>query len=771
MTSTLHLEKSDTQPSLTITGTTLQEGDSGIHTATVTVSLSEPTTTTTTVHYQTQDFRTCLMGRDYQPTNGIVTFAPGETAKNFTVYVIGDKIVERDESFKVVLSDAQGASIANPLGTVTIQSDDLPLATIHDVLGIEGQTVSVPVTLDRLSTFPVAVKFTLLPDSAVALTSKIDAYGVFSYSGDYHIPISYVVTFQPNQSTKLVPIALFDDTTSERIESFKIRLTEATNARLATDTEASITIQDNETTDIFPHITTQNITALEGQTAIVPITLDEETQQTVTLRYHTEDGSARTNFIGSDGLLHSDYTSQSNLITFKPGETLKTVSIPLVEDTEIDPNETFNFILETPTNGILGSNYAARVNILDNDLPQPVQPPQLHQLLSMNIDSSNGQSDESDLSGTGQYAVFSSQASNLIAIDNNRRSDIFLADRNTDTLTRLSQTSTGLEGNGNSVSPAISDNGRYVVFASDANNFINLDINRDRDIFVADNQTHTLTCVSQTLAGILGNSDSDDPDISGDGHYAVFTSKASNLVLGDTNGVSDIFRKDLLTGEIVRVSVGSGGLQGHGASSESCISSDGRYVAFRSASDNWVANDLNVKDDVFLKDMVSGDLIRISQMLDGSDGDGWSGQPTLSANGETIAFLSAASNLIPMDANSGSDIFVWKKGSDHLILATTTVDGQQSDDTESSRAALSGDGRYIVVPVNDGEQLYLKDIIDNWAVRLTMNANEDKADGISEHPSISADGHSIAWTTEAENLTWDIPNYYKDIVFIGNNLL
>src|SRR5439155_409199 len=153
-----------------------------------------------------------------------------------------------------------------------------------------------------------------------------------------------------------------------------------------------------------------------------------------------------------------------------------------------------------------------------------------------------------------------------------------------------------------SSNPSLSADGRYVAFASDASNLVTGDTGGRGDIFVRDLQTGVTTRASLDSGGAQGNASSDLPALSADGRYVAFASDASNLVSGDTNNVGDIFVRDLQTGVTTRVSLDSSGTQANGSSSGPAISADGRYVAFTSLANNLVSGDTNNTWDIFVRD-------------------------------------------------------------------------------------------------------------------------------------------------------------------------
>jgi VCBS repeat-containing protein len=197
----------------------------------------------------------------------------------------------------------------------------------------------------------------------------------------------------------------------------------------------------------------------------------------------------------------------------------------------------------------------------------------------------------------------------------------------------------------------LSSNGRYVVYASFSDNIVDGDANKSADVFVRDTLTGTTTLVSQNTASEQGNADSLSASISVDGRYVVFQSDANNLVAGDTNNAADIFVRDLQTGTTTLVSAGIGGAPADGDSLNPSISADGRYVTFQSFADNLTSGDQNGKEDVFVRDLQTGSTTLVSTGDDGvANGDSF--RPTISANGQTIAFESNATNLTP-DGSTG----------------------------------------------------------------------------------------------------------------------
>ncbi len=303
---------------------------------------------------------------------------------------------------------------------------------------------------------------------------------------------------------------------------------------------------------------------------------------------------------------------------------------------------------------------------------------QIGQTTRVSVDS-NGQeaadaSGQAAISADGRYVAFLSWASNLVISDTNHNSDIFVHDRQTGQTTRVSVASDGQEGNARSYHPAISADGRYVAFVSHADNLVASDINNQDDIFLHDRETRQTTRVSIAWNGAQANSWSDNPAISADGRYVAFDSRASNLVISDTNGAYlDVFVYDRYTGQITIVSVNSSGEQGNSDSGWPAISADGRYVAFVSYADNLVGGDTNGTWDVFLHDRQTGQTTRVSVTSGGGQGDGPSEYPAISPDGRYVAFESDATQLVASDTNGARDVFLHDRGSSEVDLWIESV--------------------------------------------------------------------------------------------------
>lgn len=241
--------------------------------------------------------------------------------------------------------------------------------------------------------------------------------------------------------------------------------------------------------------------------------------------------------------------------------------------------------------------------------------------------------------------------------------------------------------------PSISDDGRFVAFAS-LSALLPEDTNSTTDIYLYDRGHRQLRRVSVAQDGTQANSTSLNPHLSGNGRFVVFESWATNLVPGDTNTGYDIFRCDLVTGEVVRVNVSSAGAQANATSERAKISDDGNLVTFVSSAFNLVTSDANGVADVFVRNISAGTTVRASVNVSGGDADLASQQPMISGDGGFVAFVSRSTNLVPGDNNGSNDVFLRDLSAGTTTRASVSTNGGESNGS-SSNPSLSRDGRVI----------------------------------------------------------------------------
>ncbi len=323
-------------------------------------------------------------------------------------------------------------------------------------------------------------------------------------------------------------------------------------------------------------------------------------------------------------------------------------------------------------------------------------------------------------------------------------------------------------------SASISSDGRYVAFESDSATLVGDDTNGHYDVFVRDLVSGTTVRVSVSGDEVQGNGWSGSPAISGDGRYVAFRSLASNLVSDDTNGISDVFVRDLVEGTTVRASVSSDEVQGDGASLFCSISANGRFVAFESAATNLVEDDSNGKKDTFVRDLVDGATERVSVSSDEAEGDNTSGYSTsLSADGRYVAFMSYATNLVDGDTNGLTDAFVRDRVGGTTTRVSVATDGTQTSVHWGAEAVdISDDGRYVafysyasqLVPndTNGSYDVFVHDTVTGTTTRVDITSAGAQTGG-ARYPSISGDGRYVAFATEASNVVPNDTNFRSDI--------
>ena len=299
------------------------------------------------------------------------------------------------------------------------------------------------------------------------------------------------------------------------------------------------------------------------------------------------------------------------------------------------------------------------------------------------------------LSANGRFVAFGSYATNLVAGDTNTVIDVFVHDRNTATTERVSVATAGTQANDESVSPAISSDGRFVAFRSDATNLVLNDTNNKSDIFVHDRQTGSTVRVSVASDGTQANGDSISPAISSDGRFVAFASEASNLVGGDTNNKADIFLRDRQkdTTELI-----VGPAEFNTASGiiivAPAISPDGGFLGFRSNADDLVPGDTNNSFDTFLIDSDTFIAKRLSVSSSEVEGNSDSSRPAISSNNRYVVFSSIATNLVSKDTNGSEDVFVRDRDAGKTRRVSIAFDGSEGDD-DSFSAVISGNGRFV----------------------------------------------------------------------------
>ena len=256
-------------------------------------------------------------------------------------------------------------------------------------------------------------------------------------------------------------------------------------------------------------------------------------------------------------------------------------------------------------------------------------------------------------------------------------------------------------GNGDSVAPRISNDGRFIVFSSSASDLATNGVGQFKlNVFLHDRASNVTTMVSVNYADAGGgNGNSSAGQVSSNGQFVAFQSEASDLLPGDTNGVSDIFVRDLQAGTNTLVSVAADGGWASGASTEPVMTPDGRWVAFVSAATNLVSGETNGTAGLFVRDVVNGTTKRVC--LGGAGASVDVATPVLTPDGRYVAFFSTATNLVPgVPTATKGEVYLAEVASNTITWASTNAalaayDVLLLNNTPSSHPALSDDGRYV----------------------------------------------------------------------------
>jgi uncharacterized protein (DUF2141 family) len=336
-------------PSISIANAQTLEGNSGTTNLAFTVTLSSASASTVTVSYATAN-GTATAGSDYTATSGVVTFNPGVTSATILVPILGDTLVEPDETFLVNLSNPVNATLGNAQATGTILNDDvtLPSISIANAQTLEGNSgttnLAFTVTLSTASTANVSVNFATANGTATA--------------GSDYTATSGTMFFGPGATSATILVPILGDTLVEPDETFLVNLSNPVNATLG-NAQATGTILNDDVT--FPSISIANAQTLEGNSGTTnlafTVTLSNASASTVTVGYTTANGTATAG---------SDYTATSGVVTFNPGATSATILVPILGDTLVEPDETFLVNLSNPVNATLG-NAQATGTILNDD--------------------------------------------------------------------------------------------------------------------------------------------------------------------------------------------------------------------------------------------------------------------------------------------------------------------------------------------------------------------------------------------------------------------
>lgn len=343
------IRNDDAMPFLVIEDVTESEGDSGGNAFPFRVALSAPSALPVTVDFETEDVTT---SGDFTAASGTLTFAPGDIEEFVDVAVAGDTTLEPDETFRVNLGNASGATISdsNALGTI-LNDDPQPEISIADVALAEGDagttSFTFDVTLSNPSSTPITVEFATADDSALA-------------PGDY-LPASGTLTFDPGEVLQPVTVNVVGDLTLEPDETFFVDLSNSIGATLE-DGQGVGTIQNDEG---VPTIGITDVSMAEGDAGTTSfafeVTLSGPSATPITVDFATAQGTAEE---------VADYTGESGTLTFAPGDTTETITVDVLGELLFEDDETFTVVLSDPDGAAIADG--SGLGTIANDDEPPV---------------------------------------------------------------------------------------------------------------------------------------------------------------------------------------------------------------------------------------------------------------------------------------------------------------------------------------------------------------------------------------------------------------
>ncbi len=292
-------------------------------------------------------------------------------------------------------------------------------------------------------------------------------------------------------------------------------------------------------------------------------------------------------------------------------------------------------------------------------------------------------------------------------------------------------------------SPKLSGDGRYVAFSSKATNLVAGDANGLRDIFRRDTQTGETVLVSRAdgASGALGDADAGDDEglaISSDGRFVAFYSAADNLVVGDDDGFSDAYVRDIAGGRTYLASRTDADVAAVGGNSgyHVDISGDGRYVVFSSEATNMPGTGSGMQ--IFRRDLVAGTTTLVSSTPGGAAGNGGSNGPRISDDGSRVAFATAASNL-------GTNRVVVRDLAANTLVIASRLGGVAGEPQNSYTGRISADGTKAGWSTGHGDQFYVRDLASGTTVEASIGLDGGRIPGFCCYDfELSSDGRYVA---------------------------
>jgi len=345
---TLTILDDDGPPTVQFSSATYSVNESA-GSATIVASLSKASAFSVTVSYATSN-GTALAGSDYTAASGILTFAPGTTARTFDVAIIGDTLDEADETITLTLSNPSGNATLgtpNPATLIIVDDDGVPTVRFHASAYSVNENAGpamIIATLSNESAFPVTIQ--------VATRN-----GTASSAADY-APVSRTLSFAPQMTAIAFSVPITDDTFFEGNETLTLTLSNPVSATLGSPNPVALTIVENEAQPTVQFSAATYSVAENAGPAVITVTLSTPSAFTATVNIATSDSTA-----GSA----DDYAAIASRLTLAPGATRVSFTVPITDDVLEEPNEIVTLALSVPNNATLGAPHAATLTILDND--------------------------------------------------------------------------------------------------------------------------------------------------------------------------------------------------------------------------------------------------------------------------------------------------------------------------------------------------------------------------------------------------------------------
>ena len=408
------------------------------------------------------------------------------------------------------------------------------------------------------------------------------------------------------------------------------------------------------------------------------------------------------------------------------------------------------------------------------------------QLVSVNTGgASSGQFVSSgQVSANGRYVVFASTAQDLVTVPaaTGGQYDVFRRDLLTGVTVLVSFDATGLQqANAGSGGAAVSADGRYVVFTSTATDIDPLDTSTDDDVFLRDMDLCVTTLVSVNAVGTAGgDSYSSNPAISGDGSIVTFTSDASDLVATDTNGVMDVFFRTVSAAipvtALVSLRTTLDQMTASSGSAPASLSFDGRYVAYDSL-DQSIFPSGSTGSQIYRRDLTTGETLGVSHDRHGGSGPN-AFSPSISSDGSLVAFSSTSDQMYPNDTNGVEDVFVRSLVDDSLTVVSVPRTSGGGTAGASESPSISGDGRFVAFEsegtdlvadtVTGNGDIYVRSLAAGTTTLVSMNlAGTGGGSDRSYGASLSGDGSIAAFASDADDLTSNDANGATDMFARG----